>query len=167
MSKDNLESARKQLDLILGFFARVDTKLSVVLGLDLGMLGLLLSKVPDDLTKLPYWLWIVALFFVAAMILSLTFLYSGSFPNVNGGDQSLVFFRAIAKKQPDAFVREYKALTEESLTDDLLHQAWRNAVILDKKFSHLKSAYIATVFGLVPWSISLFEFIRTASPVRH
>ena len=101
------------------------------------------------------------------MILSLTFLYSGSFPNVNGGDQSLVFFRAIAKKQPDAFVREYKALTEESLTNDLLHQAWRNAAILDKKFSHLKSAYIATVLGLVPWALSVFEFIRAASPSRH
>ena len=166
MSKDNLENARKQLDLILSFFARVDTKLSVVLGLDLGMLGLLLSNVPDDLARIPSWVWISALFFAAAMILSLIFLYSGSFPNVNGGDQSPVFFRAISKKKVDAFVREYKALTEESLTDDLLHQAWRNAVILDKKFSHLKSAYIATVFGVVPWSISLLEFIR-ASPIRH
>ncbi|GGA02868.1 Pycsar system effector family protein [Dyella caseinilytica] len=167
MAKDNLDSARKQLDLTLGFFPRVDTKLSIVLGIDLGMLGLLLSKVPDDLSKLPSWVWIAASFFGAAMILSLFSLYFGSFPNVNGGNKSLVFFRTIAKKQANLFVREYQALTEESLTEDLLHQAWRNSVILDKKFSHLKSAYIATVLSLIPWSINLFEFIRAASLVKH
>jgi hypothetical protein len=168
MEKNNLESARKQLDLILGFFPRVDTKLSVVLGIDLGMLGILLTKAPDDVDKITTADWIGALLFAAAMIVSLIRLYLGSFPNVNGGENSLVFFGAIAqKKDGDGYAREFNALAEESLTDDLLRQVWRNAVILKEKYSHLKSAYIAMVIGIVPWSFSLYEFIRVSALVRH
>ncbi len=123
MAKDNLESARKQLDLILGFFPRVDTKLSVVLGIDLGMLGIFLTKAPSSLDQVTEWDWIGLSCFLAAMVLSLFFLYLGSFPHLKGGDNSLVYFREVAKKKTEDYVRAFNALTEQSLTDDLLSQA--------------------------------------------
>ncbi|MEU4134617.1 hypothetical protein, partial [Streptomyces wuyuanensis] len=36
----------QQLSLVLGFFSRIDTKLSVVLGIDLGMLALVATRLP-------------------------------------------------------------------------------------------------------------------------
>lgn len=168
MAKDTLDSATKQLDLILSFFPRVDTKLSVVLGIDLGMLGIFLTKAPSSLDQVTNWDWAGLSFFVAAMVLSLYFLYMGSFPHLKGGANSLVYFREIAKKKKaEDYVRAFNAMTEQSLTDDLLSQAWCNAVILDKKFGRLKCAYIATVLGIAPWGFTLYECVRIAALVRH
>jgi hypothetical protein len=168
MAKDNLESATNQLDLILSFFPRVDAKLSVVLGIDLGMLSILLTKAPSNFDQVTDRDWIGLSLFAAAMMLSLFFLYFGSFPHLNGGTSSLVYFREIAKKKKtEDYARAFNALTEQSLTDDLLSQVWCNAVILDKKFSRLKCAYIATVLGIGPWAFCLYECVRIASPARH
>ena len=45
-SDERLKAARDQLTLVLSFFSRAETKLSVVLGIDIGMLGFLASRFP-------------------------------------------------------------------------------------------------------------------------
>jgi hypothetical protein len=130
-----LAAAKDQLNLVLGFFSRVDTKLSVILGVDLGMLGLLLTKAPNNLDQLTNAGCIGGLLFAAAMIVSLLYLYRGSFPNVNGEDHSIVFFRDIAKMDKTKFVSDFSNLSAESLANSMLRQAWRNSVILNEKFN--------------------------------
>lgn len=154
-----LAAARDQLNLILGFFARVDTKLSVVLGVDLSMLGLLSAKAPamQDITSNA---WSAATLFLIAAGMSLTHLYQGSFPNVRGGEKSLVFFREIAKLDESKYIDAFSTLSTDDLTTDLLSQSWRNAVILKEKFHHLRWAYIFMAWGIGPWVAALIFFVR-------
>lgn len=158
-TEKRLAVARDQLNLILGFFTRVDTKLSVVLGIDIGMLGLLSTKAPSmkDITLYP---WLTVIAFLVAVGLSLMRLYFGSFPNVNGGERSLVFFREIAKLREAEYVDAFSALSAEDLTKDLTCQVWRNAVILKEKFHHLRWAYIFMACGIPPWVVALIVFVR-------
>jgi hypothetical protein len=57
MSVDDaaLKDARDQLNLILSFFPRVDTKLSTILALDTGMLAALSATLPA-LDKMTAWM---------------------------------------------------------------------------------------------------------------
>lgn len=153
-----LIAAWSELNLVLSFFGRVDTKLSVVLGIDLGMVGLLLSKLPSQLTEINLigrWSLLV---FVLNTVVSLIQLYRGSFPNIVGGTESLTYFRAIAKRREVTFVDEFSAQTSEQLARDVLCQVWRNSEILSQKFTCLKWAYIAMAIAIIPWVICLLGF---------
>src|SRR5687767_6020324 len=50
---DTVSAAWQQLNLVLGFFSRIDTKLSVVLGINLGMLALLATRLPTPTELTP------------------------------------------------------------------------------------------------------------------
>src|SRR5258708_35552819 len=82
--KDFIESARKQLDLVLGFFPRVDSKASVVLAADTGMLGFLAAQVPVA-SSLNWWEIAVPIGTAVLLGISYWFLYKGAFPGLKGG----------------------------------------------------------------------------------
>src|SRR6266702_1791012 len=87
---ERLRTARDQLALVLSFFGRVETKLSVVLGIDLAMLGFLASHFPRVGSVHPTG-WIGVCAFLVFTALSLWKLYQGSFPQLEGGSESLIY----------------------------------------------------------------------------
>lgn len=149
-----LSASRDQLNLILGFFSRVDTKLSVVLGVDLGMVGLLFSKAPKP-SDLSFGAWVAMVAFLVLIGASLVRIYQGSFPDDNGDTKSLVFFQSIAKRAEVDYCRAFLELNMDELSHDIVRQAWRNAVILTVKFRHLRWSYIFMATALLPWLIAL------------
>lgn len=157
-SDQQLAAARDQLNLVLNFFSRVDTKLSVVLGIDLGMAGLLVSKTPTDAHVWPG-AWAIVGVFSALLAISLFHLYRGSFPNTNGGQGSLVFFREVAQRTETEYCEAFRRLDATSLSADLLRQAWRNSMILREKFNHLRWSYIFMALAIVPWLFALGLFV--------
>jgi len=80
MKPENLYATSKdQLNLVLSFFPRVDSKLSVVLAINTGMLAVLGTDAPP----LEALSWPVILAAGAAVLLlgaSIVFLYRGAFP---------------------------------------------------------------------------------------
>jgi hypothetical protein len=156
--EDQLAASRDQLNLVLNFFARVDTKLSVVLGIDLGMAGLLASKTPTDADV---WAgtWVIVGVFVTLVAISLFHLYRGSFPNVDGGHGSLTFFREIARRSETDYRNAFRNLSTNDLADDLMRQTWRNSVILKDKFKHLRWSYIFMALAIVPWLFAVGLFV--------
>src|SRR5438128_2399521 len=138
--EDLLRAARDQLNLILTFFARVETKLSVVLGVDLAMLGFLASKFPGT-AAMDDWGWIAAGGFVVLDALSLINLYIASAPQLEGGHDSLVYFKEIAKRTELAYADVFTGLSAQALARDVLGQVWRNSQILKVKFDRLVWAY--------------------------
>lgn len=157
--KERLDRATSQLNLVLGFFGRVDTKLSVVLSIDLGMLGLLTAKAPTW-TEITTTSWYFAGAFAAFISASLIYLYRGSFPNLVGGQASLVYFREAAKRREVEYIDAFSALSTEDLSKDILCQAWRNSQILAHKFNSLKMAYICMALSIPPWVVALVAFVR-------
>lgn len=140
----------EHLNLVLGFFPRAESKTQFLTGLSVGMLGFLLATI--DLSH--HWSWLIfSLGVVAAVVLfaALIRLYSASYPNLAGGEQSLIYFREIAKLREAAFIDKVAALTEEGLFKDLAAQTWRNAKILGDKYNALKDAHTLVLSALPFW----------------
>jgi hypothetical protein len=154
---DKLAAAQHHLQLVLGFFERVDSKMSVVLGVDLAMLGLLFTEARSA-KEIPYAGWLAITAFMILMVASLISLYRGSFPYLNGGHASLVYFRELQKMPESSFLDAYRTATPDSLADDYLGQTWRNAKILTLKFDRLKQAYVYMAWAIIPWAVALVCF---------
>jgi len=153
-TKDKIKVAESDLDRVLSFFARADSKASVVLGVDLGMLALLLLNAPPfrTLTILT-----VLVLLVPTLMLcwSLVHIYLNAFPQLDGGDDSLIYFREIANRTETSYMEDFGKIDEDSYLRDLNSQIWRNSEILKKKFDNLKWAFNILAITVVPWSIAL------------
>lgn len=148
--------AAEQLDRVLAFFPRADAKGSVVLAVDTGMLAILAGNCPP-VGAFDWWMLIPTLP-LALLGVSLYRLYQGAFPSLKGGEDSLIYFREIAKKREQPFIDAFIAQPEEAYVKDLLGQVWRNSQILTTKFDHLSSAFNFMALALVPWLGSLILF---------
>jgi hypothetical protein len=147
---------KDQLNLVLSFFSRVDSKASVVLAVDTAMLGYLASKIPQVKWP-PSWPLVIPLSAALLLFLSIWHLYKTAFPILKGGHSSRVYFREIAARTEAKFIDEFMAQQETDYSKDLLGQAWRNSEILVEKFNHLKSAFIFMALSVVPWTIALLQ----------
>jgi hypothetical protein len=149
--------AKDQLSLVLSFFSRVDAKASVVLAVDTAMGGYLAGRLPSPRPAQP-WLMLIPLLAFVLIGISFWHLYKGAFPNLVGGNLSLVYFREIAKRTEAKFIDEFAAQSETDYAKDVLGQVWRNSEILVEKFNHLKYAFIFMALAVVPWASSLAMF---------
>lgn len=156
-----IERSRDQLNRVLGFFPRVDTVSSVLLGVDMGMLALLANSMLP--LKAFAWYTAFALVPVSLIGVSLIHLYRGSFPKLDGGWNSLLYFREIAQRKEQDFIKEFSSQSHENYVNDLLSQIWRNSEILTQKFNHLKLAFIYMALAIVPWVIALAVFSAQVS----
>jgi len=144
-----LSQARAQLDLVLSFFARAETKASALFGIDVAMAGVVAATVPvmgewnRDL--------IAAALATVLIGCSISQLYLASAPQLSGGEGSLVYFRSAAGRSEADYVTAFSAQTIPELSQDLLQQTWRNASILTKKFDHLDRAFRWTALAVLPW----------------
>lgn len=86
---------------------------------------------------------------------SLIYWYKATFPQLDGGQHSVVYFKEIAQRTEQKFIDEYKKQTEEEWMHDVLGQAWRNSQILDAKYKALKVSLILLSVALIPWVTAL------------
>lgn len=147
------DAAKDQLTRILGFFSRVDSKASVILAVDTGMLGVLVANTPPVRTF--DWSMLIVLLPTLLLAASYWHLYKEAFPNLEGGHDSLIYFREIAKRTESQFIDAFQKQTEDSYLADLLSQVWRNSAILKDKFDHIRHAINFMVLAILPWMVSL------------
>jgi len=159
-----IHASREQLNLVLSFFPRVESKLSVVLAVDTSMLGFLAAKAPrwQEFSRCMAVTAILTLVLLGASIVTL---YRGAFPELSGGHGSLIYFREIANRTEHRFVEEFKAQSDEQYSNDLLGQAWRNSEILRAKFDCLKHAFTLMALAILPWLITVVLF--ATRPAAH
>lgn len=154
--QEQVQAAWNQLNLVLGFFPRIDSRLSAVLALDLGMLALVGSRWPggDAVTLRTF---LLALAFVVPLCVSFYHLWVAIVPDRRGGTGSLVFFRSIASMQESEFRVRFMKLSHTELARDLLEQAWRNARVLECKFNSLRDACRGMAAAVPAWVWLLME----------
>lgn len=159
------EDAKFGLQLVLGFFSRVDSRASVVLGINTGMLALLAGKLPHP----SEFQWKMSVAAIATLFLarSYWFLFKTAFPDLKGPTASLIYFGEIANRIENAFVEEFSEQTEEEYYKDMLGQVWRNSQILSKKFAALRLAFIWMLLAVVPWVISIAIFVSHTGPSQQ
>jgi hypothetical protein len=152
-----ISAAKDELQLVLSFFSRAESRSSVILAIDTGMAGFLLSRAPaPDLFTC--WMMVAGITTMVLLAGSITFLYFGNAPNLKGGEGSLVYFGEISKLREHKFIEAFSAQSERDYANDLLAQAWRNSKILGIKFLCLKWAFRLMAFSIMPWLVSLSLF---------
>ena len=100
---DQLVAARDQLNRVLTFFPRVDAKASLVLAIDTSMLALLATPA-FPYAQLRWELMPIGLALLGLGV-SLWNLYKQAFPALDGGHQSLIYFREIAGRTEATCIR--------------------------------------------------------------
>jgi hypothetical protein len=152
-----ITAAKDELNLVLSFFPRVESRSSVVLAIDTGMGAFLVGSAPP-LHLFCLWMWITGGLTIACLAVSVGFLSWGSSPQLKGGEGSLVYFGEISKRTEYKLIEEFSAQSEKHYANELLSQAWRNANILGVKFFCLKWAFRFMAFSILPWLVRLALF---------
>lgn len=156
-----LDDAQKQLDRLLAFFPRIDSKASALLAITFAQIGVgALNLQANDFAK--WWITTPAAFFGMAVGWVMLNLYRCAYPHLEGGHGSLIYFNEIAKLRESEFVDRFKTLPRSKLMDDLSGQIWRNAEVLSCKYRYLKRATIGAILSLIPWTI-----LVTATSLTH
>jgi len=158
-TKIQIDITKDQLNRTLGFFGRVDGKASVLLAVDTAMLGVLAGNAPS-LHEFTWYMAVCAILTILLIGVSLWNVYKEAFPRLDGGEQSLVYFRGISKRSENQFIDEFLSQTDEVYLKDMLSQVWRNSEILTKKFNHARLAFNCVAVSIVPWLITLTLFVR-------
>ena len=150
-----------QLTRVLNFFPRVDTKVAGIFTVNTGILTLsALNIEAGDLTR-----WYIAVpgaLLLIGLIASYTFLYKCNFPDLEGGQGSLIYFLSIKDRTESKYKSEYEAVSEDEYRADLIGQIWRNSNILAAKYKSISTAIRLTLATLIPFSIFL-----TMTAIEH
>lgn len=155
--QERLDFAEKNLECLLEWISRFDNKSSVILGLNSGMLGVLVSFAPPR----DFWSPIMIISSIISLITlgsSFIFIYFANYPRTKGPKKSLLYFGSIAEKSFLEYQQAFLKRSAEEHLNDVLEQSHRNSEILAKKFMCLKWAYRMLLVSLIPWSITLFFF---------
>ncbi len=152
--QEQLEAAERRLDRLLDWVGRSDTKFSVVLGVDAGMLGFLATSAPPG--AVPTAAIVVGALAAALLVASLIFIYRGTYPRTKGPGGSLVHFGSVAGEDLEDFKERFRVCDARGHLDDVLGQVHRNAEILDRKFAELRRAYRCLLAAVAPWAIALY-----------
>ncbi|HLK08019.1 MAG TPA: Pycsar system effector family protein [Candidatus Angelobacter sp.] len=159
-----IDAAKDQLNRTLGFFPRVDAKASVLLAVNTGMLGLLIANCPP--IRAFNWAMLVVLLPIGPLTVSYWFLYKEAFPRLEGGPDSLIYFREIAKRKESKFIDQFKNQTQDSYLADLLSQIWRNSEILKAKFDDVRLAFNSTALAIFPWVVALAMLVSKNTALK-
>ncbi len=154
--KDLLQVTQEQLSRTLSFFPRAETKASIILGINTGLLALVASKF-EALWCFEYWMLVI---FIPLILnsLSIFFLYKSSSPQLDGGDHSLVYFRGISTLKEKDYIQKFSKQSTNDHINDMLAQIWRNSEILKVKYDYLRYSYILLLVSIVPVCITLILF---------
>lgn len=143
-----------QLSRVLNFFPRVDSKVAGLFTVNAAILTVSALNVQAGDLKL----WFIAIpgvLLLLGLIASYTFLYRCNFPDLKGGQGSLVFFSEIQKRTESKFIEEYEAVSDADYRADMLGQIWRNSNILNEKYRAIAIAIRLTLATLLPFAIFL------------
>src|SRR5690606_37943945 len=89
-SMNDIEVIQRQLDRVLGFFPRVEARINGLFGVNTLILAIGALNVSASDLKL-WFVTVPGFFALAGLVASYAFLYRANFPDVKGGQGSLVY----------------------------------------------------------------------------
>ena len=104
---EKISAARDQLNRTLTFFPRVDSKASVIFGINTGFLAVLATR--SAIYSQLRLEWIPVGLTLLLLGISFWHLYKEAFPSLKGGQESLLYFNEIAKRTEAKYVETWKS----------------------------------------------------------
>lgn len=147
---DPLQFAIGQLDRLMGFFPRIDSKATALFAFDVALLTLLGLNFPFKNPPV-----LVICLGLAVLLLSMTSLiclYSAFFPHLKStATASTLFFGDIANISASTYLQRVTNQTKDDLLADVIGQIHRNSEILSAKFKAVMLATVFTGIAVLPW----------------
>lgn len=144
----------RQLDRLLLFFPRIDAKVSALFAVSAGEIAVAAMNLKVDDWK-RWWIAAPAVAFLLVIGWVMVSLYRCTYPHLDGGSRSMIYFNEISKRREAEYVPELLAVGEATFRNDVAGQIWRNAGILACKYGYLKQATIWAMLSLIPWTALL------------
>lgn len=157
----DIDIIQRQFDRVLGFFPRVEARINTLFG----VITLILVIAALNLSAGDLRLWYVTVsgsLLLVSLHVSYCHLFHANFPDDNGWEKSLVFFKEIQKRTEAHYIAEFLECSEATLRNDLLGQVWRNSCIVCEKYRRVKLAIITTLV-----SIALFVVFLVVTGTIH
>lgn len=145
-----IEKAEAQLSRVLSFFPRVESRISGLFALNTAILTI----IPLNIKTQDIYVWYICLPAIATILLvtiSYYHIYKANFPDVKGGQGSIVYFNEIQKRTEQKYVDEFMSCSESDYTKDILGQVWRNSEILSAKYSCIKQSIRFQLISIPPF----------------
>lgn len=150
----DIDVIQRQLDRVLGFFPRVEARINGLFGVNMLIFAIAAVNLSSGDLRLWY-VTVPGILLIVGLLVSNYHLFHANFPDDNGGEESLVFFRRVQERTEVNYVAEFLDCSEEKFRNDLLGQVWRNATILCVKYTQVKRAIVATAVSTFPFGIFL------------
>ena len=154
-----IESLESSLDRLLVWIQAADTKGTIILAMDTGMLGVLSSCVPVA-SRLGFWSGAFAVVATALLVSSGIQICWVTVPRVDGPRRSMIFFGGIAEYEREEFVRCVRARRDDEYINDLALQIHRNGEIAKLKYRHVASAMALLQWSITPWLVGVYLLYR-------
>lgn len=155
--QEKLVLAEKNLEILVEWVGRFDNKIPIILGINSGMLGMLVTFAPPLINWTPGLL-LLTLLSVLGIGVSFVFFYFSSYPRTKGPKESLYYFGSIAKKSNLEYQQAFLKRNAEEHLIDILGQCHRNSEIITDKFWCLKGVYISLFLSLFFSAITIYFF---------
>ena len=150
----DMDVIQRQLDRVLGFFPRVESRINTLFGVNtLILLVGALNLSPSDLCF--WYVTVPGSLFLVGLLVSYYHLFRANFPDDNGGEKSVVFFKEIQKRTEANYIAEFLDCSEAAFRKDLLGQVWRNSCIVCEKYQRVKLAIVSTAISIAPFVVFL------------
>lgn len=150
----DLSVIEAQFARILSFFPRLDAKAAGLFAVNSAILTIAsLNLEAGDIFR-----WYIALTLLLLLIgltTSYIYLYKCNFPDIKGGEGSILYFVAISGRTESDYREAVEAADEDRYRSDMLAQIWRNSQILSEKYKSVAVAYKLTLATLIPFALFL------------
>lgn len=146
----------------LDWIKAVDVKTSILIGIDLAMLGVLAAVAPatKDLTFGKLGILVLS---SVPLAMSLVACLLATMPRLDGPEGSMIFFGGICKRTRDAHRAAARERADEERWQDVCDQTHQNAVIADWKYAKVRMGFY-WLFASAPfWLISIYVLYREGS----
>lgn len=152
---NNIERAKLVLQFNLDWISRYDTRIALLAGIQIAMLGLLAKSGAAIIS----WGWISGFTFGTAFLAisyGLILVYLSQYPKTESQNSSLIYFGTIAPLKINNYKEKFLEVSENEYLDDLLSQVYINSIILSKKFDNLKSSLRLLAISIPPWLYAVY-----------
>lgn len=148
-----IEMAEKNLDRQVNWLDKLHTKSTIVLGIQLGMLSLIFASFKKTEFNLCEPKILLSILVIAIIGVSIFLNWRSTYPALKTKvHESKLFFGHIANKKNNDYLSQVSKLKKAEYLEDLIHQSYVIASIVDKKYKLLKNSQNLIYSISIPWA---------------
>jgi hypothetical protein len=143
----------KNLERQNAWIRNCDTKISMLLPINTALLAVLGTQL-DGARLAVHWVLVVATSIPSLISFGSSVMAAMPYLRRTGG--SLIYFGDVASHTPDDYRAGVLSVTQAAHLEDLAEQVHESALLAERKYRHVRTAYVALLIALPFWVAALY-----------